>query len=124
MRRRADTPPEITIQPATVIRQERKYQLITPLYGGGVTPAEPDPITVVRATEIRGHLRFWWRACRGGRYGTLEAIKRAEDDLWGTAGTKQGGGLSQVQVEVAEYSVSDPHASLNIAPPYAVFPLR
>jgi len=125
MRKRSDIPPEVDpIPPATVIRQERKYQLITPLYGGGVTSAEPDPITVVRTTEIRGHLRFWWRACRGGQYGTLEAIKRAEDALWGTAGTKQGGGPSQVQVEVAEYSVGDPHASFDIAPSYAVFPLR
>jgi len=125
MRKRPGTPPEVDpIPPATVIRQERKYQLITPLYGGGVTSAEPDPITIVRATEIRGHLRFWWRACRGGQYGTLEAIKQAEDALWGTAGTKQGGGPSQVQIEVAEYAVDEPHASFNIAPLYAAFPLR
>ncbi len=125
MRKRPGTPPEVNpIQPVTVIKQERKYQLITPLYGGGVTPAEPDPISVVRATEIRGHLRFWWRACRSGHYGTLESIKQAEDDLWGTAGTKQGGGPSHVQIEVSEYSVDNSHAFLNIAPPYAVFPLR
>lgn len=126
MRKRSDASPpkEVTHIPSTIIKQERKYQLITPLYGGGVEPAKPDPITVVRATEIRGHLRFWWRACRGGQYGSPKAIKQAEDELWGTAGTKQGGGPSQVQVEVIEYSVGDPHASFTIAPPYAAFPLR
>jgi CRISPR-associated protein Cmr1 len=89
MRRRADTPPEITMQPATVIRQERKYQLITPLYGGGVTPAEPDPITVVRATEIRGHLRFWWRAYHAAQFADLPSLKKAEDKLWGAAAKKE-----------------------------------
>jgi len=125
MRKRSGSPPEVNlIQPATVIKQERTYQLITPLYGGGVTPAEPDPITIVRPTEIRGHLRFWWRACRGGQYGSLEAIKQAEDALWGTAGTKQGGGPSQVQIEVTDYSVGNRNAPFTIAPSYAVFPLR
>lgn len=90
MRKRSGTPPEVDpIQPATVIRQERKYQLITPLYGGGVTPAEPDPITVVRATEIRGHLRFWWRAYHAGKFADLFSLKNAEDELWGAAAKKE-----------------------------------
>src|SRR5260221_14040443 len=75
------SPPEaITAkQPDNVITQIREYQLITPLYGGGVKPTEPDPITVVRATEIRGQLRFWWRACRGGEFnGKLGAMKEEE----------------------------------------------
>lgn len=90
MRKRSGTPPEIDpIPPATVIRQERKYQLITPLYGGGVTPAEPDPITVVRSTEIRGHLRFWWRAYHAGNFANLISLKKAEDELWGAAAKQE-----------------------------------
>ncbi len=90
MRKRPGTPPEVDpIPPATVIRQERKYQLITPLYGGGVTSAEPDPITIVRATEIRGHLRFWWRAYHAGKFDDLASLKEAEDKLWGAAATKE-----------------------------------
>lgn len=89
MRKRPGSPPKLDpIQPVTVIKQERKYQLITPLYGGGVTPAEPDPITVVRATEIRGNLRFWWRAYHAGKYGDLTSLKKAEDELWGAAAKK------------------------------------
>ncbi|SRR6266487_719317 len=125
MRKRSGSPPEVTPKRREeIITQVREYQLITPLYGGGVTPAEADPITVVRATEIRGHLRFWWRACRGGQYGgNPAAIKQAEDALWGATGTKQGGGPSQVQIEVTGYSVANPNAP-SIAPAYVVFPLR
>lgn len=89
-----DTPP----QPVTVIKQVREYQLITPLYGGGVKPTEADPLTVVRATEIRGHLRFWWRACRGGQYGNLADMKKEEDAIWGKAHKKDDPIVPQEQV--------------------------
>lgn len=88
-----------------IVTQVRKYKLITPLFGGGVEPGEADPVTVVRASEIRGHLRFWWRATRGGQFGgKLEDMKAAEDALWGSASTKEGGGPSLVQVEVEALS--------------------
>src|SRR5260221_14426829 len=80
-----DPPTEVTSkEPKNVITQLREYELITPLFGGGVTPAEADPVTPVRGTEIRGHLRFWWRACYAGKFkGNLAAMKKAEDTLWG-----------------------------------------
>lgn len=84
-----------------IVKQVREYKLITPLFGGGVEPGEADPVTVVRASEIRGHLRFWWRATRGGQFGgDLAKMKLAEDILWGSASTKKGGGSSLVQVQV------------------------
>ena len=52
---------------ARVLAWERTYTLLTPLFGGGVEPREADPVSVVRATAVRGHLRFWWRAVRGWR---------------------------------------------------------
>jgi len=98
------TPPELpaTIPPRTdYITQTRHYRLITPLFGGGVEPGRCDPVTVVRAGEIRGHLRFWWRAARGGQFsGNLAQMKEAEDALWGAAGNEQGGGPSKVEVVV------------------------
>src|SRR5436190_2212651 len=85
-------PPNMQEPPAQVerhtgetIAQVREYRLITPLFGGGVNPREADPISVVRASEVRGHLRFWWRATRGGQFGgDLEKMKQAEDLLWGS----------------------------------------
>jgi CRISPR-associated protein Cmr1 len=89
------TPPEsLTRQPLEIIEQTRKYALMTPLYGGGVTPTEPDPITVVRATEVRGQLRFWWRATRGGRSAEDASMREREDAIWGKAYEKGDTGIS------------------------------
>ncbi len=51
-----------------VVTETRTYKLITPLFGGGVTPGECDPVTVVSGKNVRGQLRFWWRATRGGAF--------------------------------------------------------
>ena len=67
---------------------ERKYELITPLFGGGVEAGKNDNITPISGKVIRGHLRFWWRATRGGQFnGDLEAMKAREAEIWGAAST-------------------------------------
>lgn len=81
-------------------RQVRKYRLITPLFGGGVEKATADPVSTVRATEVRGQLRFWWRACRAAQYETLQDVKNAEDALWGAASTEKRKLPSEVQVAI------------------------
>jgi CRISPR-associated protein Cmr1 len=96
-----DTVPPIQPDYSGYVRQTREYKLITPLFGGGVAPAEADPVTVIRGTEVRGHLRFWWRACRGGQFnGDLGQMKEAEDKLWGAASTEKRPRASRVQIEV------------------------
>ncbi len=81
-----------------VLTWERTYTLLTPLFGGGVEPREADPITVVRATEVRGHLRFWWRALRGWQAGgNLQRLRELENAIFGSAGE---GGASPLAVEV------------------------
>lgn len=93
-------------QVVPLISQVRCYELITPLFGGGVKPGEADPVTVIRGPEIRGHLRFWWRACRGGQFnGDLRAMKEAEDLLWGAASTARQPRPSQVEIIV---NIKDP----------------
>jgi len=87
------------------ITQIRKYKVITPLYGGGEEPAQADSITVVRGTEVRGHLRFWWRATRGGAFGgNLEKMKRREEEIWGSPGGKGKPGPSKVTITVVNTS--------------------
>ena len=63
--------------------QVRRYKLITPLYGGGVKAGEVDTVTPIRGTAVRGQLRFWWRAIRGGQFdGNLAKMKEKEDEMW------------------------------------------
>jgi CRISPR-associated protein Cmr1 len=136
MRKVPEAPKEIKkrANPDLVIL-ERKYELITPLFGGGVEPGYADPITVIRGTEIRGHLRFWWRATRGGEFsGSLSAMKEAEDLLWGAASSEERPRPSQVQilVEVAALERGEsltgpnepPAQSLSSPYAYVAFPLR
>lgn len=136
-----DEVPPIETTQSGFITQVREYELITPLFGGGVIPGQVDPLTPVRGTEIRGHLRFWWRATCGGRFdGDLEKMKAAEDKLWGAASTAEKIAVSQVQVAVkvtSEGKEDSPFEVINkngkpqikardgsVVPPYAAFPLQ
>ena len=56
--------------------------LITPMYGGGVTPRTVDRDMPIRASAIRGQLRFWWRLLRGTGQSSQELF-REESALWG-----------------------------------------
>ena len=56
-------------------------RLVTPMYGGGVTAGEVDKAMPIRASGIRGQLRFWWRLLYGK--GSSQDIFRAESQLWG-----------------------------------------
>ncbi len=101
MRKQPELPPPSVPsfkQPSGIVIQQREYKLLTPLYGGGVNPTEADPVTIVRATEVRGHLRFWWRACKAGKFnGDVAAIKKEEDAIWGKAYKKGDPTPSQKQ---------------------------
>jgi CRISPR-associated protein Cmr1 len=73
-------------------RQEVKFEVVTPMFGGGVFlnedaphQKEPDAVTPIRSAAVRGQLRFWWRATTGVTYGNIPAMKKAEDELWGNA---------------------------------------
>lgn len=132
----------LKLEKTNVVQEIRQYRLITPLFGGGVTPAELDLITPIRGTEVRAHLRFWWRACRGGQFQDLAALKNAEAALWGKASKKGDTPLSfdhtvQIVVEthleqkqdVFPFIVDQTRKRLVInkssgVPDYAAFPLQ
>jgi len=99
----APQPGKRTVGAATVefVEEVREYELITPLFGGGVTPGSSDEVTTIRGTEIRGQFRFWWRATRGGLSGgNLDRMREMEGMIWGRVG---GGAVrtpSQVDIAV------------------------
>ncbi len=95
------TLPGIKKRASDFITETRQYKVITPLFGGGVNPGEADPVTIVRATEIRGHLRFWWRATCGGNFnGNLEAMQTREDEIWGSSVASGKPGPSKLSIFV------------------------
>ena len=121
---------ESKIEPAkndNLIVQMREYELITPLFGGGVEPGQCDDLTPIRGTEIRGHLRFWWRATRGGRYGDdLDALRKDEALIWGAASTAKAPRPAQVQIVVESRATGQPIRYRELDPDlqYAAFPLQ
>jgi CRISPR-associated protein Cmr1 len=138
MRKQPESMPPDTIEYALpeTITQVREYELITPLFGGGVTKGEVDSITPIRGTEIRGHLRFWWRACRGGQFGgNVAAMKQREDEIWGKA-YKKGDAPTppektvQITVEMLHPGEDrapfdkDKNKNTTQIPLYAAFPLQ
>ncbi|MDO4699975.1 MAG: type III-B CRISPR module RAMP protein Cmr1 [Moraxella sp.] len=60
-------------------------ELVTPMYGGGVESTKVDTTMPIRASSIRGQLRFWWRllAKHKWKLGDDKAIRTAEFELWG-----------------------------------------
>jgi CRISPR-associated protein Cmr1 len=71
-----------------LVREERSYRFLTPVFGGGVRvdgqkkPA--DPRTPVRIPSIRGQLRFWWRACNPRRCTSPAELLAAENEVFGS----------------------------------------
>ncbi|MDP2834548.1 MAG: type III-B CRISPR module RAMP protein Cmr1 [Pseudomonadota bacterium] len=80
--------------------------LVTPLFGGGVKPGEVDGEMPIRASAIRGQLRFWWRLLNRGHHpggdGTSasQALYLAEREIWGGLGDQDTLAASKVALRV------------------------
>ncbi len=69
------------------------YRVVTPLFCAGANPKCPE----FRLTSFKGVLRFWWRVLAWSRCGeNLDAIRKEEDALFGSA----GGGQSRVAMRL------------------------
>jgi CRISPR-associated protein Cmr1 len=102
-----------------IIRETREYELITPLFGGGAETKKADEVSVIRATEIRGHLRFWWRATRGGQFnGDVEKMKETEDAIFGS--TERSSALQIEVILEADYEKREEDNSRNSEPAFTV----
>lgn len=119
-----------------------EIELITPMFGGGVSTRINDPSFPIRPTSIRGQLQFWWRATVGAQYATRQELRAAQSAVWGD--TTQA---SRVQVRVEVVRLDAPTACArfeqdnkdrsrfrsmptwnapfsNTALPYALFPFQ
>lgn len=80
-------------------------ELVTPMYGGGVTSTVIDEQMPIRASSIRGQLRFWWRLLAKNKWqlGDDRTIRQLEFALWGGMGSGDTDGLaSQVFLRVSD----------------------
>ncbi|WP_246585367.1 type III-B CRISPR module RAMP protein Cmr1 [Thiorhodospira sibirica] len=84
--------------PATEHWTQYHCKLVTPMYGGGVNAAEVDEKMPIRASGIRGQLRFWWRIV-AGPFASPEAMFEREAAIWGGVGAASPS-ASQVAVRV------------------------
>ena len=94
--KRVEFPAKLTVKEKSLRKNcetiTRTYKLITPMFGGGFEAAKYDPITPIRASSIKGQLRFWWRATCGGQFdGSLKRLRKAEAWLWGAAADDKEG---------------------------------
>lgn len=78
--------------------QTYKCTLVTPMYGGGVKAGEVDKDMPIRASSIRGQLRFWWRIACGPE--DSNKLFEKETEIWGGIG-EDGAKASQVEIRVS-----------------------
>ncbi|MCC6157460.1 MAG: type III-B CRISPR module RAMP protein Cmr1 [Deltaproteobacteria bacterium] len=93
-RRALATDPKPTPGAKTTDVKSYNLRVITPIMGGGAQAQQSDDADPIRVPEIRGHLRFWWRALVGHRQrycGTdgLAKLRADEAEIFG--GTALGG---------------------------------
>ena len=87
MRTITTTPPELDdsiLCEKGIVTDTYTIKIVTPMFGGGTRPGQVDEDMPIRASSIRGHLRYWWRML----YGTKnDPSKTFEDEskLWGCA---------------------------------------
>lgn len=126
----------LRVQPAEEIAS-LTIHVVTPLFGGADEAGKVDPTRPVNAKSVRGHLRFWWRACKGAAFTTAEELYKAESAIWGNTELP-----SAVEVSVAitnagqaeqcaRYEKRPPstrYSSIPVFekdfPPYALFPFQ
>ena len=77
-----------------------RCELITPMFGGGVKPGEVDREMPIRASGLRGQLRFWWRLLYGADREPADLFV-TESALWGGISSR-GPRASQVTLQVRQ----------------------
>lgn len=96
-------PAEALVAAQTDAKSWKTYPctLVTPMYGGGVKAGVVDEAMPIRASAIRGQLRFWWRLLAIHRDGmSPQAAREREFAVWGGLGTPPTASRVWVQVVI------------------------
>lgn len=85
------------VQSALVTSSVRKYEILTPMVGGGIKSFEIDTQFPIRPTAVRGMLRYWWRASRGWQsQGDIHRLRALEARIWGGSYKDENGKVNIV----------------------------
>ncbi len=108
-------------------REIYSLELITPCFAGG---AEPEKQAEVRASAIRGQLRWWFRVLGGFASLSPLAVRAQEERIFGSAAGDAGVAsplIVRLRQSVASKTVKDADqlgAPMNSDQGYLLFPLR
>ena len=97
-----------------------KVTLITPLFGGGVTAGEPDTRMPIRASAIRGQLRYWWRFLNRDK----PDLFNEERQIWGGAAEEGEDFASKVRLKIKQVPSNLSSSEYANQAGYALFPAR
>ena len=98
--------PPISAPSSSILRPRREpflsaeVHVVTPMFGGGAQPGESDADYPVRGSTVRGHLRFWWRACAGAGVASVGELFGVEAQVWGQAAGNLGDRRAPSSVDV------------------------
>ena len=121
------------------IQTSKKYQsktykvtVITPILGGGVEAGKPDTTMPIRASAIKGQLRYWWRFLKTQQYFNehqMEIDQKElfiqERDVWGGSAEKVGDEkASRILVRCEVTKNTEKYKYAGKAPQYALFVAR
>ncbi|CAK8721634.1 hypothetical protein GMJAKD_10845 [Candidatus Electrothrix aarhusensis] len=107
--------------------QSYKIEVITPIFGGGVKAGVPDTKMPIRASAIRGQLRYWWRflAKAENEEWSNEDLFEKEREIWGGMAEEGEDYSSKVKIRIKILSkIPIPKPYDNQPPQYALFPAR
>jgi len=111
----SDCPPAPDIKPSErypgSVARTYNINVITPIFGGGTETGTNDPVTPIRPSSIRGHLRFWWRATRGASFQLVKDLRVREGEIWGTTESP-----SAVQIWVRITDEGEEESCATVAP--------
>jgi len=122
------TPPTLLGRPRTPLF-DLTIDVVTPMFGGGAIPGQSDDLWPIRGSTIRGHLRFWWRACNAHKHATAADLFAAEAEIWGQSHIEKSRIKAPSSIDVHATVVPSHEGtpiSAEISGPlgYALFPFR
>jgi len=82
-----------------------KIEVVTPIFGGGVKAGEPDTKMPIRASAIRGQLRYWWRFLKSAsmdmdKPGARKELFDKERKIWGGMAEEGEDHASKVRIRI------------------------